>query len=89
MLHILQGFSSCLFNWDRIGQCYRAKDGLYVTHLSQTSLRMVLDKFLYSATCLKLVEITLAKTEARLPPPTLRAFTCSITAWLEVCNATF
>ncbi|XP_076945276.1 uncharacterized protein LOC143616286 [Bidens hawaiensis] len=83
VLQILQGFSSCLFNWDRTARYYRAKDGLYVTHLSQTSLRMVLDKFLYSATCLKLVEITLAKTEARLPPPTLRAFACSVSAWLE------
>ncbi|KAI3823052.1 hypothetical protein L1987_04478 [Smallanthus sonchifolius] len=79
VLQILQGFSTSFFYWDRIEQGYRARDGLYVTHLSQTSLRMVLDQFLYSATCLKLVEITLSKTE---DPPTLRAFARSASAWL-------
>ncbi|KAL8227385.1 hypothetical protein R6Q57_017217 [Mikania cordata] len=87
VLQMLQGFSSCLFFWDRIGQSYRARDGLYVTHLSQTSLGMVLDQFLYSATCLKLVEIKLGKTEvafARSPPPTLRAFVRSASDWLAM-----
>lgn len=86
VLQILQGFSTSLFYWDRIGKGYRARMGLYVTHLSQTSLRMVLDQFMYSATCLKLVEITLGKIEeasARSPPPTLRAFACSASAWLR------
>ncbi|KAJ0941720.1 putative gamma-tubulin complex component protein [Helianthus annuus] len=82
VLQILQGFSSSLFYWDRIRQRYRAKDGLYVTHLSQTSLCMVLDQFVYSATCLKLVEITVGKMQERSPPPTLRAFAQSVSAWL-------
>ncbi|KAK1435405.1 hypothetical protein QVD17_01168 [Tagetes erecta] len=82
VLHILQGFSSTLFYWDRIGQCYRAKDGLYLTHLSQTSLRMVLDQFICSATCLKLVEIRILKTQDSSSPPTLTAFATSVSAWL-------
>ncbi|MFS7916528.1 putative gamma-tubulin complex component protein [Helianthus anomalus] len=82
VLQILQGFSSSLFYWDRIRQRYRAKDGLYVTHLSQTCLSMVLDQFVYSATCLKLVEITVGKMQERSPPPTLRAFAQSVSAWL-------
>lgn len=85
VLQILQGFSSCLFYWDRIGQVYRARDGLYVTHLSQTSLHTILDQFVYSATCLKLVDITLGKMEdafGKSPPPTLGAFASSASAWL-------
>lgn len=86
VLQILQGFSTSLFYWDAIGQGYRARNGLYVTHLSQTSLRMVLDQFIYSATCLKLVEVTLGlieDTSAITPPPTLRAFASSASAWLR------
>ncbi|KAK9072417.1 hypothetical protein SSX86_008851 [Deinandra increscens subsp. villosa] len=79
VLQMLQGFSSGLFHWDRIAHCYSAKNGLYVTHLSQTSLRMVLDQFIHSATCLKLVEITLDFT---FSTPTLRAFANSASAWL-------
>lgn len=84
MLQILQGFSTSLFYWDRIGQCYRSKDGLYVTHLSQTSLRMVLDQFIYSATCLKMVEIRIEKMEDS--SPTLTAFARSVSAWLAVSS---
>ncbi|CAH1453058.1 unnamed protein product [Lactuca virosa] len=89
VLQILQGFSSCLFYWEKgIGQGYRARKGLYVTHLSQTSLGMVLDQFVYSATCLKLVELRLCEIEdmsgrSRSPPPTLRAFASSASAWLR------
>ncbi|XP_023728168.1 uncharacterized protein LOC111875871 isoform X2 [Lactuca sativa] len=89
VLQILQGFSSCLFYWEKgIGQGYRARKGLYVAHLSQTSLGMVLDQFVYSATCLKLVELRLCEIEdmsgsSRSPPPTLRAFASSASAWLR------
>ncbi|KAJ9555779.1 hypothetical protein OSB04_010393 [Centaurea solstitialis] len=83
VLQILQGFSSPLFDWDPIGKCYHDRmGGLYVTHLSQTSLGMVLDQFVYSATCLKLVEITLTKIQDQHPPPTLTAFASSASAWL-------
>lgn len=63
-------------------------EGLYLTHLSQTSLARVLDHFIYSATCLKLVEITLTKIEdvrspSPSPSPTLRAFASSASSWLK------
>lgn len=88
MLHICQGFSSSWFYWDDSGQCFRVKSGNYVSHLTQTSLRGILDRFIYAATCLQLVDIIVNKNEkpAVSPPPTLRAFTCSVSAWLRVCT---
>ncbi|KAL4590979.1 hypothetical protein LXL04_003927 [Taraxacum kok-saghyz] len=89
VLQILQGVSSSLFYWDNgIRQGYRARNGLYVTHLSQTSLCMVLDQFIYSATCLKLVEFRLSQIEDTCAPPTLKAFGSSASAWLRVSNDT-
>lgn len=85
MLQILQGFSSCLFYWDPIGKCYGANRGL---HLSQTSVCMVLDQFIYSATCLKLIEIRLSETSTVISP-TLTAFSSSASAWLRVCLPPF
>ncbi|GAA0157206.1 non-motor microtubule binding protein [Lithospermum erythrorhizon] len=86
VLHTLQGFSSSLFGWDSKDERFTVKDGIYVTHLSQTSLRGVLDQFMYAATCLQLVENIVTKIEnaaARAPPPTLRAFAFSISSWLR------
>ncbi|PSS31393.1 Pentatricopeptide repeat-containing protein, partial [Actinidia chinensis var. chinensis] len=85
VLHILQGLSSSLFYWDNVRQDFHAKSGIYVTHLSQTSLHVILNQFTYAATCLKLVEVVANKVETsvRLPSPTLRAFTCSVSAWLK------
>ncbi|CAI9786567.1 unnamed protein product [Fraxinus pennsylvanica] len=85
VLQMMQGLSSSLFFWDDNGHCFRVKSGIYVIHLSQTSLYGVLDKFIYAATSLKLVEIVVNKIEKskRLPPPTLRAFACSVSAWLR------
>uniref|UniRef100_A0A5B6YPJ1 Gamma-tubulin complex component n=1 Tax=Davidia involucrata TaxID=16924 RepID=A0A5B6YPJ1_DAVIN len=85
VLQILQGFSSSLFYWDHVGQSFCAKSGIYVTHLSQTGLNGILNQFMYAATCLRLVEIVVNKVETfvRLPPPTLRAFACSVAAWLR------
>ncbi|CAI9116605.1 OLC1v1017798C1 [Oldenlandia corymbosa var. corymbosa] len=85
VLHICQGFSSFLFYWDENGQCYGVKSGIYVSHLTQTSLRGILAQFVHAATCLKSVEIILNKIEKAsvAPPPTLRAFTCSVSAWLR------
>ncbi|XP_024017074.1 gamma-tubulin complex component 5 isoform X2 [Morus notabilis] len=85
VLETLQGFSSSLFYWDDDGKRFRAKTGIYVTHLSQTSLHAVVNQFMYAATCLQLVGILVTKIEkwVRSPPPTLRAFACSASAWLR------
>lgn len=86
VLHILQGLSSSLFCWDNVRLTYLAKSGIYVTHLSQKSLHVILNQFMYAATCLRLVEVVVNKVESsfRLPSPTLRAFSCSVSAWLKV-----
>ncbi|CBI19579.3 unnamed protein product, partial [Vitis vinifera] len=85
VLQILQGFSSSLFYWDHAGQSFQAKSGIYVTHLSLKSLHVILNQFMYAATCLKLVEILINKVEksVRQSPPTLKAFACSISTWLK------
>ncbi|GAV69020.1 Spc97_Spc98 domain-containing protein [Cephalotus follicularis] len=85
VLQMMQGFSSSLFYWDHSGQSFRAKCGIYVSHLSHTSLHVLLNQFIYPATCLELVEIVRSKvdTSIRLPFPTLRAFSCSVMAWLK------
>ncbi|KAF7120842.1 hypothetical protein RHSIM_Rhsim13G0049200 [Rhododendron simsii] len=85
VLHILQGLSSSLFYWDNVRLTYLAKTGIYVTHLSQKSLHVILNQFMYAATCLRLVEVVVNKVEksVRLQSPTLRAFSCSVSAWLK------
>ncbi|XP_071713711.1 uncharacterized protein [Rutidosis leptorrhynchoides] len=85
VLQILQGFSSPLFDWRESDGGYRVKNGmLYVTHLSERSLGRVLDEFMHSATCFKLVEITLSKIIATShSPPTLRAFASSASSCLR------
>ncbi|KAL6317916.1 hypothetical protein AAG906_030956 [Vitis piasezkii] len=49
------------------------------------SLHVILNQFMYAATCLKLVEILINKVEksVRQSPPTLKAFACSISTWLK------
>ncbi|XP_016481512.1 uncharacterized protein LOC107802509 isoform X1 [Nicotiana tabacum] len=84
VLQILQGFTSTLLYWDELGQRFCVRSGIYVSHLSHTSLYHVLNQFTYAATCLKMVEIRIHKVEKSVPspPPTLRAFCCSISTWL-------
>ncbi|KAK2992321.1 hypothetical protein RJ640_020314, partial [Escallonia rubra] len=86
VLQALQGSSSSVFYWNHIGQTYCAKPGIYVAHLSRKSLHAILDQFIYAATCLQLVDVVVNKVEVsvRSPPPTLRAFSCSISAWLRM-----
>lgn len=85
---MLQGLSGSLFYWDDTGLRFRFKSGIYVTHLSQTSLYHILEQFLYAGTCLKLVDIVVNKVEKAksLAPPTLRAFASSVSTWLRVCH---
>ncbi|PON38096.1 Gamma-tubulin complex component protein [Parasponia andersonii] len=84
VLEMLQGFSGSLFYWDNDEKRFRAKAGIYVAHLSQTSLHAVVNQFVYAATCLQLVGIMVAKVEKwTRSPPTLRAFSCSASAWLR------
>lgn len=84
---MLQGLSSSLFSWDNTAQCFHFKRGIYLTHLSQTSLYRILDQFSYAGTCLQLVDIVVNKLEKSKSsaPPTLRAFACSVSTWLRVC----
>lgn len=86
MLEMLQGLSSTIFYWDDEEKRFCSKTGIHLSHLSLKSLHSVLNRFMYAATCLELVEIVLAKVEkwTRTPPPTLRAFASSASAWLRV-----
>ncbi|KAH1244403.1 Gamma-tubulin complex component 5 [Glycine max] len=61
ILRMLQGFSGPLFFWDKSANSFRAKSGVYVSHLSQKSLHSLLNQFIHAATCLQLVAITLDK----------------------------
>ncbi|GAB4846291.1 hypothetical protein Ancab_025292 [Ancistrocladus abbreviatus] len=84
VLQILQGNSSSFFYWDQIGQRFNAKVGIYVTHLSLSSLHNVLNQFLYAASCLRLVEAVVNKIESSARShPTMRAFANSVSAWLK------
>ncbi|KAL8477554.1 hypothetical protein ACS0TY_029737 [Phlomoides rotata] len=85
VLRMLQGLSSSLFSWDNTAHCFHFKRGIYLTHLSQTSLYRILDQFSYAGTCLQLVDIVVNKLEKSKssPPPTLRAFACSVSTWLR------
>ncbi|XP_021296605.1 gamma-tubulin complex component 5-like isoform X2 [Herrania umbratica] len=85
VVRMLQGFSGSLFSWDRKGRRFCVRSGIYVTHLSQSSLGVMLNQFMYAATCLELVQIAVSKVETQLgsPPPTLRAFASSVSSWLK------
>lgn len=83
---MLQGFCSSLFFWDINRQRFCAKDGIYVSHLSQASLSGILNQFLFAGTCLKQVELFVKKVEAlHQRAPTLKAFSNSVSSWLKVC----
>ncbi|XP_042508368.1 gamma-tubulin complex component 5-like [Macadamia integrifolia] len=85
VLRMLQGFSSSVFFWDDGGQNFCATKEIYVSHLSQTSLRAILNQFIYGATCFQLVEIFVKKVERSSTgsPPTLKAFANSVSSWLK------
>ncbi|GAY39447.1 hypothetical protein CUMW_044420 [Citrus unshiu] len=85
VLQMLQGLSSSLFYWDESVRSFCVKTGIYVTHLSQKSVHVILNQFIYAATCLKLVEISVTRVETtgRISSPTLRAFSSAVSAWLK------
>ncbi|KAG7660235.1 Gamma tubulin complex component C-terminal [Arabidopsis suecica] len=84
LLQALQGLSSPFLFWDQTGLTFRAKSHIRVSHLSHSSLHVLLAGFLYPATCLKLVESIVAAINTSLrSPPTLMAFSDSVSAWLE------
>lgn len=90
ILKMLQGFSSPLFKWDLDENCFCAKSGVYVAHLSRTSLHTILSQFRYAATCLQLVDILVnnVKRPSRSPPPTLKAFVTAVSSWVKVRSFT-
>lgn len=83
---MVQGLSGSIFYWDDKKHCFCVQSGIYVSHLSQMSLYRVLNQFMFAANCLKVVDIVVNKIQKSksLPPPTLRAFACSVSAWLRV-----
>lgn len=83
---MLQGYSGSLFYWDVNVHSFQPKSGMYVNHLSHTSLDAILSHFMYAATCLQLIEILVNRVEKSKgsPPPTLRAFVSSVSSWLKV-----
>ncbi|RWV94607.1 hypothetical protein GW17_00042834 [Ensete ventricosum] len=84
ILQMLQGHCSSLFYWDEQQQRFFIKDGIYVLHLSYTSLYSILSRFLFAGTCLKQVELYVQKVQSiHVRVPTLNAFANSITSWLK------
>ncbi|KAK9704927.1 hypothetical protein RND81_07G020800 [Saponaria officinalis] len=83
ILHVLQGNSSQFFFWDEFQCRFYANVGVFVTHLSQTSLHEVLNQFLCAASCLRKVEVVVTRIEREgSVMPTLRAFASSVSVWL-------
>lgn len=85
LLQMVQGLSGSIFYWDDKKHCFCVQSGIYVAHLSQMSLYRVLNQFMFAANCLKVVDIVVNKIQKSksLPPPTLRAFSCAVSAWLR------
>lgn len=87
VLQMMQGLISCLFYWDQKGQCFcvAKSSGVYVTHLSHTSLHNLLNQFMYAATCLQRVDACVNKIKlVKRCMPTLRAFASFASQWLKV-----
>ncbi|CAN0892180.1 Gamma-tubulin complex component 5 (Fragment) [Linum grandiflorum] len=90
-LQMLQGFSlsaGSLFRWDSNARSFCVSHpGIYLTHLSRSSLHNLLQQFLYAATCLQLVEVSLEKLRSHqggcCKLPTLSAFVNSASSWLK------
>uniref|UniRef100_A0A0E0NFN7 Gamma-tubulin complex component n=1 Tax=Oryza rufipogon TaxID=4529 RepID=A0A0E0NFN7_ORYRU len=83
VFEVLQGFDTVLLYWDKTAPGYCEKAGIYVSHLSQTSLRAVLKPFLFAATCLKQVELFVGRVRScGHGTPTLSAFASSVDSWL-------
>nr|XP_043628494.1 gamma-tubulin complex component 5-like [Erigeron canadensis]XP_043628495.1 gamma-tubulin complex component 5-like [Erigeron canadensis]XP_043628496.1 gamma-tubulin complex component 5-like [Erigeron canadensis] len=83
VVDILQGLSSTLFQW-------KDKEGCYVVAAARdrdvnNNDKMVLDRLLYTASCLKSVEITLLNitTKTSSPSPTLFAFASASSSCLR------
>lgn len=84
VFQVLQGFETSWLYWDNIVPRYREKAGIYVAHLSLTGLRSLLSPFLFTATCLKQVELFVGKVRTcRHEIPTLDAFASSVDSWLK------
>ncbi|CAN1235016.1 Gamma-tubulin complex component 5 (Fragment) [Linum perenne] len=88
VLQMLQGLSlsaGSLFLWDANSRSFRvSQPGVYLTHLSRSSLHNLLHQFVYAASCLQLVEIFLDKLRAQGSKlPTLSAFVNSACCWLK------
>lgn len=84
VFQVLQGFETSWFYWDSDVPWYREKAGIYVAHLSLTGLRSLLSPFLFTATCLKQVELFVGKVRMQHHKiPTLDAFASSVDSWLK------
>ncbi|CAD6217171.1 unnamed protein product [Miscanthus lutarioriparius] len=84
VFQVLQGFETSWLYWDSNMLRYREKAGIYVTHLSLTGLRSLLSPFLFTATCLKQVELFVGKVRTRRHKiPTLDVFASSVDSWLK------
>ncbi|MQM08328.1 hypothetical protein Taro_041183 [Colocasia esculenta] len=84
VLQMLQGFSSPLFTWDENSRNFVVAHGKFVSHLSQSSFRCILNQFVHAATCLKLVELFIKEVETlKNGFPTLKAFSNSVSLWLK------
>ncbi|KAG9440720.1 hypothetical protein H6P81_020885 [Aristolochia fimbriata] len=85
VLQMLQGLSGSLFFWDPFVLRFCIKNGVYLIHLSQTSLCQILGPLVYAATCLQQVENFVKKVQftSKCAPPTLKAFAHSVSLWLK------
>lgn len=84
VFQVLQGFETSWFYWDSDVPWYHEKAGIYVAHLSLTGLRSLLSPFLFTATCLKQVELFVGKVRMQHHKiPTLDAFASSVDSWLK------
>lgn len=83
VFQVLQGFDTAFLYWNKNVPGYCEKAGMYVSHLSQTSLRSVLKPFLFAATCLKQVELFVGRVRScGQGTATLNAFASSVHSWL-------
>ncbi|MQM03564.1 hypothetical protein Taro_036354 [Colocasia esculenta] len=90
VLQMLQGFSSPLFTWDENSRSFVVAHGKFVSHLSQSSFRCILNQFVHAATCLKLVELFIKEVETlKNGFPTLKAFSNSVLLPSLICHLLF
>ncbi|KAH7414738.1 hypothetical protein KP509_14G008400 [Ceratopteris richardii] len=84
VLQMIQGYSSSSFFWDESSQSFSLNRGFHLSHLSESSLRSLLARFINAASSLRRIDSLIERVASRLQAfPTVQAFTSAVSLSLK------